>query len=699
MRAPASYTPTVMTARSLASVLLGLALLSTIAAHPAAAAVSRITVQSRQDVLGGRSFGAVGSYEKLTGVVEFALDPDHPANAAIVDLRRAPRDAAGRVVATANFMVLRPKTVPRERGIALLEVSNRGGKAALPYFARAAWSRDPTADAEFGDALPLRLGLTLIWVGWQFDVPPGSGLLRLDAPVATEGGRPIEGLVRSDWTVDERTTTLALGHRDHRPYPLADADHPDTVLTERDGRLAPRRVLPRDQWRFVDGDTRITRERGFEPGKIYELVYRARDPVVVGLGLAAVRDMMSYAKYDAASLFPVHAGIGLGISQTGRFLRHFVYQGFNTDEARRQVFDGLFVHTAGAGRGSFNHRFAQPSRDAHRFSAFFYPTDLFPFSGKSQRDPETGATDGLFAHEPHLPKIFFTNTGYEYWGRAASLLHTTLAADADVDPAPNERIYHLAGAQHFVVDPPAVSDRSHTVAVYRGSPVDFHPALRSLLTRLVEWVRDGREPPPSAHPRLDAATLVAVNRVRAASIPGVSWPRVAHEPYRVDYGPRWADGVITLEPPRLGNAFPVRVPQVDADGNELSGIRCLELLAPLATYTPWRLRGGTTNPGELVDFYGTFIPFARDAAERERRRDPRPSVTERYGDRARYMEIVKRHADALARAGFLLAEDVPRVVERAERSWLWLMGPAPAAKRSLTSSRYPTDSSPAGYPG
>ncbi len=669
-----------MTGRCVRTALVGLALLSATHAAPATASVSRVVVQSREDVLGGRPFGAAGSYEKLAGVVELALDPANAANAAIVDLAGAPKDASGRVTASANFMVLRPKSMPRERAVALLEVSNRGGKAALPYFARAVWRADPASEAELGDALPLRLGLTLIWVGWQFDVPRRDGVLRLDAPVAADGGRPIEGLVRSDWTVDERTVSLQLGHRGHRPYPVADPEHRDNVLTERDGRLAPRRVVPRDQWRFVDGDTRIARAGGFEPGKIYELVYRARDPVVVGIGLAAVRDVMSYAKYDESSLFPVRRGIGLGISQTGRFLRHFVYQGFNTDEARRAVFDGLFVHTAGAGRGSFNHRFAQPSRDAHRFSAFFYPTDLFPFAGRSQRDPETSVTDGLFAHEAHLPKIFFTNTGYEYWGRAAALLHVTPTADADLEPSANERIYHLAGAQHFVVDPPAMSDRSSSVASYRGSPLDFHPALRSLLTRLVDWVRDGREPPPSAYPRLADGTLVTVDRVRAPLIPGVSWPRVAQEAYRVDYGPRWSEGIITLEPPRLGKPFPVRVPQVDADGNELAGIRSLELLAPLATYTPWSLRGSAANPGELVDFYGTFIPFARDAAERERWRDPRVSVAERYGDHPRYIELVRRHADTLLRAGLLLDEDVPRVVEQAERGWVRLMGAPARAK-------------------
>jgi hypothetical protein len=662
-----------MTGYCRATVLLGLAFLASMVAPPASATVSRVTVESRQDVLGGRHFGPAGRYEKLVGVVEFALDPAHTANAPIVDLARAPRDASGRVTASANFMVLRPKTMPRERAVALLEVANRGGKAVLPYFARAAWSADPTTEAEFGDALPFRLGVTLIWVGWQFDVPSGHGVMRLDAPIVTEGGRPIEGLVRCDWTVDEPAAALPLGHRGHRPYPVTDAEHPDHVLTERDGRLAPRRVVPREQWRFVDDATRIARAGGFEPGKIYELVYRARHPVVVGIGLAAVRDMMSYAKYDASSPFPVRWGIGLGISQTGRFLRHFLYQGFNTDEAGRPVFDGLFVHTAGAGRGSFNHRFAQPSRDAHRFSAFFYPTDVYPFTGRSQRDPETGVTDGLFAHAAHLPKTFLTNTGYEYWGRAASLIHVTPSADADVEPVPNERMYHLAGGQHFVADWPAVAERADAVVAYRGNPLDFRPALRSLLTRLIEWVRDGREPPSSAYPRLDTGTLVAVDGVRAPVIPGVPWPRVAHEAYRVDYGPRWPSGVITLEPPRLGKPFPVRVPQVDADGNELGGVRSLELLAPLATYTPWALRGGAVNGEELVDFYGTLIPFPRDRAERVRRGDPRPSVTERYGDRTRYVALARGHAQTLARSGFLLVEDIPRVVERAERSWTWLM--------------------------
>jgi len=480
-----------------AAASLVLAALSAAIAGPAAAAVDRLVVHSRADVLGGRPFGTAGAYESLTGTVEFALDPGHAANARIVDLSRAPRDPRGRVRASANFTVLRPKSMERERAVGLLEVSNRGGKAALPILARAAWGAAPDTEAGLGDALPLRLGLTLIWVGWQPDVPARPEALRLDAPIATDGDRPLEGLVRCDWTVDEGAATLELGHRGHRPYPIADADHPDNTLTERDAVAGERRTVPREQWRFVDGGARIARAGGFAAGRIYELVYRARDPLVVGLGLAAVRDITSYAKHDGASPFPLRWALGFGVSQSGRFLRHFVYQGFNTDEAGRGVFDGLLAHAAGGGRGSFNHRFAQPSRDAHRFSTFFYPTDLFPFSGRAQRDPETGVTDGLLARERHPPKVFFTNTGYEYWGRAASLIHTTPDGRADVAPTEGERVYHLAGAQHFTID-------WETALARGGNPLDVRPTLRALLGRLVDWVRDGREPPPSRYPRLDA---------------------------------------------------------------------------------------------------------------------------------------------------------------------------------------------------
>jgi hypothetical protein len=663
-----------MTARASAAALV---LLLTAAAS-ASAEVRRVIVSTRQEVLGG-------DYEKLGGTVELELDPTHPANAAIVDLDRAPRNARGRVEASADFMVLRPRRPPARGATALLEVSNRGGKALLPYFNRAAWSLDPSTAEDFGDRFLMRLNLTLIWVGWQFDVPRQPGLLRLRAPIARDGSGPIEGLVRSDWTVERPSPTLPLAHRDHVAYPVADPRHPDNVLTVRSARLGTREIVPRERWRFarlddgrlVDDPTHIHLAGGFLPGKIYELVYRARDPVVVGIGLAVVRDVVSWARYDARSEFPVTAAIGAGISQSGRFLRHFLYQGFNTDEAGRKVFDGLLVHTAGAGRGSFNHRFAQPSRDAHRFSAFFYPTDLFPFTTRTQTDPETGIADGLLArsvdHPEHRPKIFFTNTGYEYWGRAASLIHTSPDGRVDVTPLPSERIYHLAGGQHFIGGfPPSRSER--TGRAYRGNPLDFLLTLRALLARLVDWVTEDRTPPASVYPTLAAGTLVSIDALKFPPIGDVRPPTVIHQAHRVDYGPRWAAGIITREPPRVGAPFPALVSQVDADGNEMAGVRGIELLAPLATYTPWQLRGGHgTDAGELVDFLGTHVPLPRTDGERQRWGDSRLSIERRYADKRAYLATAARAAESLAAAGLLLREDVPRALERAEQHWDWIM--------------------------
>jgi hypothetical protein len=652
-------------------VALGIACLLAVAAAvaPAQAEVRRVVVTARQDVLGG-------AYEKLAGTVELELDPAHPMNAAIVDLARAPRNARGRVEASADFMVLRPRQASSTRSPALVEISNRGGKAVLPYFNRAAWSLDPTRDDAFGDRLLMRLGLTVMWIGWQFDVPRQSGLLRLRAPVADDGGRPLEGLVRSDWTIERATTTLALAHRDHIPYPAADPTHRDNVLTVRETPLGARRVIPRAQWQFDSDGEEISLASGFEAGKIYELVYRARGPVVVGIGLAAVRDVVSWARHDPGSPFPIGPAIAVGISQSGRFLRHFLYQAFNTDEAGRRVFDGMLVHTAGAGRGSFNHRFAQPSRDGHRFSAFVYPTDLFPFTGRVQTDPTSGSEDGLFARyrerPDHQPRVFFTNTGYEYWGRAGSLIHTSVDGRADVPPLPHERIYHLAGGQHFVgAFPPSAADRSG--GAYRGNPLDFLVTLRALLVRLLEWVVDGREPPPSAYPTLAGGTLVPIGQLKFPRIPGVSPPRVVHQAHRLDYGPDWRAGIITVEPPRVGEAFPSLVSQVDDAGNEVGGVRGLELLAPLATYTPWNLRGGTgPDGGELTDFLGTYIPWPRTEADRQRTGDPRPSLERRYPGKREYLALAARAADTLVGAGWLLREDVPRVLERAERHWDWL---------------------------
>lgn len=648
--------------------------------------VVRVEVDTRQLVLGGQSFGAYGPYEVVRGRIYFSFDPANPMNAQIVDLQRAPRNSAGQVEAWSTFAALRPMSPDRARNIALVEVSNRGGMFSPHYFNRAAYaSLDPDDPNAFGDALLLRLGLTVIWIGWQFDVPDHADALRLHVPRARRvDGSSITGLVRSDWTVDSAAEELGLSHRDHRAYPVANPKDTANILTVRNGRDSPRRVISRDRWHFarfengrlVPDATHIVLDGGFKAGMIYELVYRAQDPAVVGLGLAAIRDVISYAKHHRASLFPAKLGLAVGVSQTGRFLRHFLYQGFNTDEQGREAYDGLMIITAGAGRGSFNHRFAQPSRDGHRYSAFFYPTDLFPFTGATQLDSLQSRSDGLLAHladTQHAPKTFYINTGYEYWGRAASLLHTTPDGTADIAPLPNERIYHLASAQHFIGAFPNANDRLRHSLAYQGNPLDFSGNYRALLVRLVEWVETDKEPPSSTYPTWIDGTLVQPKGVAFPTIPGVTFPQTIHVAYRADYGPRWSEGIIDVQPPRLGPSFPSLVAQVDSFGNERGGVRNVELRAPLATYTPWSLRAGHAgNPNELADFVGMVIPLPRTEAERQASGDPRPAIDTLYDSRQAYLDQVRRELKDIIRSGFLLTDDLHRVLQRAGRTWDWV---------------------------
>lgn len=645
---------------------------------PARAEVERLEVLRREPVAEGRPFGLAGPYEKLAGRVHFALDPEHPANGRIVDLERAPRDDDGRVRFAADFYLLRPAQPGRGNGALFVEVPNRGGKAIVRYFDQGAErTLDPTTAADFGDGFLLRQGFTLAWVGWQLDVPREEGLMRLEAvPVRGKPQKGVEGLVRADHVFSQPSRLFPLGHRDHRPYPVADREDPRNVLTVRDSRLGERRPISRQEWIFNQVAQEIRLLTGdFEPGKIYEAVYVSRRPVVVGLGLAAVRDFASYLRHGEDSPVAVDRVLGMGISQTGRFLRHFLYQGFNRDPAGRPAFDGLLIHTAGAGRGSFNHRFAQPSRDAHPFSAFFYPTDLFPFTGGVQTDPVTSRKDGLFASlegSGDLPKVFFTNTGYEYWGRAAALTHLRLDGEADFPPSPNARLYHLAGTQHFVGPfPPEPAGTRHP-----ANPADFLPVLRALLLALDGWVAHGTEPPPSRIPTLADATLVAPAELAFPALSTVAVPRQPHQAYRMEYGPRFLDqGIIDQQPPEVGEPFPALVPQVDADGNELGGLRLPEIAVPLATYTPWNWRAPETGaPTELADFRGSFLPFAATPEDRRLTSDPRPSVAERYHSREEYLGRYTQAALALVEERYLLARDLPYLLERAQRLWELVTG-------------------------
>jgi alpha/beta hydrolase family protein len=659
-------------------------LLIVLVAAPLSADVVRIEVQSRSDLAGGQAFGAAGSYEKLAGKIFFAVDPALQANRIVTDLDRAPRNAAGKVEFSSDFFLVKPKQIERGNGAVLYEVSNRGGKGMLGFFNHAAGSVDPSSAAEMGDGFLMNQGFTLLWVGWQFDPPQRPGLVRVYPPTASDSGRPIRGLVRSDFVVTEREADHSLADRDHAAYAVVDPDSPDNVMTVRDSVEGPRRIVPRSQWGFARDEggksvadrTRVYMATKFEPGKIYEVVYTAEAPPVVGLGPAAIRDAISMLKYSSAEPWSIPASaikraLAFGVSQSGRFLRTYLYYGFNRDEKNRKVFDGVIAHVAGGGRGSFNHRFAQPSRDGHPYLNFFYPTDIFPFTDVAQRDPETGATDGLLTHAgmPELlPKIFYTNSEYEYWGRAASLIHTTVDGRADAPLMDNVRIYLLAAGQHG----PAAFPPVQTIGQQRNNPLDYRWSMKALLLAMDRWTANGTAPPPSRYPRVADLTLVAPDRLRFPKVPGVVTTSTGlQHAYRVDYGPKFAtEGIVTLEPPRVGTAFPMMVPQVDADGNGLAGVRMPELAVPLATYTGWNLFNDRSGPTTVLSsMQGSYIPLPKTSAERKRTGDPRQSIEERYHDKEQYLSLVGKAAQELIDQGFLLAEDLPIVVRNAGRHW------------------------------
>lgn len=657
-----------------------------VAAAPLSADVVRIEVQSRSDLAGGQQFGTAGPYEKLAGKIFFAVDPSLPANKIVTDLAKAPRNAAGKVEFSSDFFLIKPKRIERGNGAVLYEVSNRGGKGMLGFFNHAAGSLDPATDAEMGDGFLMKEGFTLLWVGWQFDPPRRPGLVRLYPPIATENGRPIRGLVRSDFVVTERAFDHSLADRDHLAYDVIDGGAAENVMTVRDSVEGPRRVIPRSQWRFarmekdrlVEDTKRVHLTGGFEPGKIYEVVYVAQDPPIVGLGPAAIRDVISMLKYGSADAVSIPAkainrAIAWGVSQSGRFLRTYLYYGFNRDERDRKVFDGVMAHVAGGGRGSFNHRFAQPSRDGHPYLNFVHPTDIFPFSDVAQTDPETGATDGLLTHAgaPELlPRIFYTNSAYEYWGRAASLVHTTIDGARDVPLMDNVRVYLLSAGQHG----PAAFPPVQTIGQQRNNPLDYRWAMKALLLAMDRWVSAGTPPPASRYPRVEDGTLVPPDRLRFPKLSGVTPPTTVHKAYRADYGPRFAtEGVVTIEPPKIGKAFPMLVPQADADGNDIAGVRMPDLAAPVATYTGWNLFNAKAGPTDVISsMQGSYIPLARTRAERERAGDPRPSIEERYRDKDHYVGLVSKAGLELIDQGFLLPADLAAILRHAARHWDYL---------------------------
>ena len=632
---------------------------------PAWAVVERVEVTYQGVFAGGVSFGDVGSYEKLAGRLHYAIDPDDPANAAVIDLAQVPRDADGMVRFAGDFLLLRPGHPTRANRRLLYEVGNRGRIGMLSFFNEADGSSDPQSLADVGNGFLFAQGYTLLWSAWNWDVLEVDGRLQIELPLAED----IEGWLSAEITVKQREASQPVAWGNSRGYSALDLDQTDAKLSVRDRQGDARREIPRTQWRFARDEggepvadaTHIWLQGGFAPGLLYEVVYRSR-PVVVGLGLAAIRDALSHFRWAGG----IEHVLIFGISQSGRVISHMVWQGFHVDEVGHAVFDGALIHVGGAGKGSFNHRFAQTTRHGSPHEDHQYPADFFPFTTVDQRDPITGAEGSVLQRARALgavPKLIFTNTGGEYWTRSASLLHTDVTGTRDIALADEARLYVFAGAQHGSWLVPHRAWFENCI-----NPLDHRPPMRALLLALDAWTTRGETPPPSAYPRIAAGELgtLAEWRTTFPAIPGLRLPVVNLRPPRLQHGPRWAEGIIDTVPPGFGPVFETRVSLPDADGIARGGIRLPAAAVPLGTYTGWNLRQPRFGAGDQIDrWVGSFLPFARDDAAREAAGDPRASLTVRYADRTAYESAVAAAADALVARRLLLDADVPAIVARA----------------------------------
>ncbi|MEA2986489.1 MAG: hypothetical protein QOD94_2743 [Alphaproteobacteria bacterium] len=665
--------------------LLTLATMSFI--DTADAKITKIAIAKRTPAFEGATFGAIGAYEQLDGTAYGEIDPRNPLNAIIQDLELAPRNARGMVEYSMGISILKPLDMSKGNRTLLYETVNRG-RQNLPFL-NIGGDRDKA-----GDGFLQREGYTLAWSGWQGDITSG---LKIALPIALNpDGSPITGRVRAEYTLDESGTTVDVTAPP--AYEAASLDNAGAVLTRRVRQADTRETIDNSKWAFADctdmpfpgkpNAAKVCLDGGFDTNHIYELVYTAKNPTVVGIGLAATRDFAAFLRGDSAAadpavVNPIAGGIDhtliFGSSQSGRWIRTFIHLGFNESESHKKVFDGAIPHKA-SNRGAFNVRWAQPTRlSGTQHTEAQYPGQESPQTWDVSVDPIARVTGGQLERcrkSQTCPKITATFTDSEYWQSLMSLNTTDAGGEKDVTIPQEVRLYFLAGTQHSGGDQlkqvPSVQLKPPATCQLPANTNSFFPAQRALLVALRDWVVSGKEPPASAYPTIAGKSLVSVKHIKFPYVPAsgkFSTQGVAAHRVHLDRGPDFREADISgvmAEPPRAGAAYPLLLPQVDADGNHTDGLRNTAVQVPLGTYAGWNVRKAGFGEGDSCDLLGSFIPFFRTKAERLAAEDPRPSIEERYPTRDVYVEKVSAAAARLIADRFLLPQDAELIVSQAK---------------------------------
>jgi hypothetical protein len=679
--------------------------------------LTRLVIQRREPFADGHEFPVTGAYEKLVGKIYGEVDPKNRLNRIIVDLDKAPRNRRGRVEYSSDLFILKPVDMARGNRKIFFDAPNRGGKRILAFLNDAPEANDPSTLEHAGNGFLMRQGYTIVWCGWQGDLMPLKNWLVLNVPVATKNGKPIVAQTRTEIVVDEKGvhSQPLSGDARVKSYEAASRDKLRASLTVREKSYGKRILVPPSEWEFACStkDPRTGKNtvkpsskdlylhHGFKPGHIYEFIYRAKNPLVLGLGFAVTRDLVSFLRYrikDATGKpNPVATGkkttgitraYAWGRSQSGRYLRDFVYHGFNEDESQRKVFDAVAPHVAGGGRLFLNYEFARPVTSSQQHTNQLDP-ELFPHTYNVIKDAQGGRRDGILKRTKTDPLVFHTQTSTEYWQKRGCLAHTDGKGN-DLRLPDNVRLYVIASAQH---NSPFGSEPVKDDSQFSINPLPAGDVLRALMVALDQWITNGILPPPSSYPNVNEHTLVSPKRNGAGfpKIPGVRFAALHNRQLFLDYGPGIARGKMTIHPPQaIGQgAYTIVVPKVDADGNDLAGIRLPTVQVPIGTYTGWNLRPRGLAEGELAGLLGSFIRFAKTKAERRRTGDPRLSIEERYSDRTDYVDKVSRVARLLVEQRYLLADDAERLIAEAKKSRV-----VPARKLSETSAQgRKTDSS------